>query len=45
MMHANGNGVHHGEIQIPAFPEAHMSLREADEEMFGLIELEKVRQW
>lgn len=42
--HANGNG-----LTTPAmasvFPEAHMSLAEADPEVFNIVEAEKARQW
>jgi hypothetical protein len=47
---ANGNGVHHaaedGEQRLAqVFPEAHMTLKQADPEIAALVADEKVRQW
>lgn len=52
--HANGNGVAHAlkgqpttpqQQQASIFPEALMSLEDADPQLFAIVEQEKVRQW
>jgi hypothetical protein len=42
-MAANGNG--HQAALSAVFPEAHLSLQEADPEVYGIIQDEKKRQW
>lgn len=41
----NGNGVHAQASLGPIFPEAHMSFKDADPELYAIVQDEKVRQW
>lgn len=41
---ATANGHVHSAMD-PVFPEAHKTLKDADPEVFGIIEDEKARQW
>lgn len=39
------NGIQHAANMKAVFPEALKSLKEADPEVFSIVEQEKVRQW
>lgn len=46
--YANGNGCHakaDASKLTDIFPEAHQTLADADPEIYGIVEQEKVRQW
>jgi len=48
-MVANGThaseGLEHSKVMSRVFPEARASLKEADPELYGIIQDEKKRQW